>query len=295
MKITGLMLARNEDWVIGFSLRAALMWVDEMVVLLHNCTDRTEEVVNEVADEHPGLVHVAKQDTEGTGWPEMKLREAMLLKARAEGAEGIVVIDADEVLSGNLLHDARSFIERAPRNHIIFLPHIQPWGGMERWRTDGIFGKNWIRGWAWNGDKGTWLPNRPHHARKPQGVGGPPAVKPVPNSWSGGVLHLRAVNLRRVKVKSDWYKLYEALHIRPGAMRKNAKARGQELQRRYDKPFVRKPVTEKMPESWTYPYDHLLPHLDMTAVPEWQVSEIKTMVRRIPKCRRQFLKLRTVQ
>jgi uncharacterized metal-binding protein YceD (DUF177 family) len=45
MKLVGLMLCRNSDWVIGLSLRAALMWCDAVVVLMHNCSDDTEEIV----------------------------------------------------------------------------------------------------------------------------------------------------------------------------------------------------------------------------------------------------------
>ena len=41
MKLICLMPARNEDWIIGLSARAALMWCDELIVMDHASTDRT--------------------------------------------------------------------------------------------------------------------------------------------------------------------------------------------------------------------------------------------------------------
>jgi len=54
--IIGLMLTRNSDWIIGFSLRAAMRWVDGMVVMLHNCTDRTLDIAHQVAAEFPDKI-----------------------------------------------------------------------------------------------------------------------------------------------------------------------------------------------------------------------------------------------
>ena len=55
MKLVGMMACRNDSWVIGLSLRVALMWCDEVVVLLHACTDRSEDIVREVNKETPNL------------------------------------------------------------------------------------------------------------------------------------------------------------------------------------------------------------------------------------------------
>lgn len=35
---------RNEAWCLGLTLRAVLMWCDEVIVLLHCCTDATEAI-----------------------------------------------------------------------------------------------------------------------------------------------------------------------------------------------------------------------------------------------------------
>src|SRR3990167_2593871 len=51
MKLIGLMLARNEDWVIGCSLRAALRWCDAVVVALHACIDETQRIVSQISKE----------------------------------------------------------------------------------------------------------------------------------------------------------------------------------------------------------------------------------------------------
>jgi hypothetical protein len=47
MKLIGLMVVRNEAWVLPASLPAALQWVDELVVLMHRCTDGTADFVHQ--------------------------------------------------------------------------------------------------------------------------------------------------------------------------------------------------------------------------------------------------------
>ncbi|HXO41397.1 MAG TPA: glycosyltransferase, partial [Thermoanaerobaculia bacterium] len=57
MKLVGMMPVRNEDWVLGLSLRAALLFLDEVVVLDHGSSDGTPELLASIAAEHPGRVH----------------------------------------------------------------------------------------------------------------------------------------------------------------------------------------------------------------------------------------------
>ena len=60
MKLIGLMHVRDEQWVLGAALPAALRFVDEIVVLDHDSTDRTPAIVDRAAREHPGRVHRAR-------------------------------------------------------------------------------------------------------------------------------------------------------------------------------------------------------------------------------------------
>ena len=95
------MPCRNEDWVLGLTARAALMWCDELILWLHSCTDGSRDIAVAVAHEHPGrvIIDVANDPT----WAEMSHREQMLELARERGATHIAMVDADEILTGNLI------------------------------------------------------------------------------------------------------------------------------------------------------------------------------------------------
>jgi hypothetical protein len=101
MKLIGLMPVRNEDWCLGLSLRVALLWCDEVVVLLHACTDRSANIVAAIQSENPGRIVVRTHRHEC--WTEMAHRQQMLEIARGADATHIAMIDADEILSGNLI------------------------------------------------------------------------------------------------------------------------------------------------------------------------------------------------
>src|ERR1700679_1270037 len=102
MKLVACMLARNGDWVIGLSARVALMWCDELVVVDHASTDRTRQILIEVRDEHgfPDRVHYLSDCQ--PRWDEMNQRQEMLEVAREHGATHCAIVDADEILTGNV-------------------------------------------------------------------------------------------------------------------------------------------------------------------------------------------------
>ena len=75
------------------ALRVALRWVDQLVVLLHACTDETAEIVDEVAIEHGRMVIFDESEPE---FREMDLRQRMLEQARGIGGTVMAIIDGDE-------------------------------------------------------------------------------------------------------------------------------------------------------------------------------------------------------
>src|SRR5262245_23758182 len=101
MRLVATLCARNEDWVLGMSARAALMWCDHVVLFNHASTDDPGEVAAQVVAEYPERVTYLSDDD--PTWKEMAHRQRMLDAARAAGATHIAIVDADEVLSGNLL------------------------------------------------------------------------------------------------------------------------------------------------------------------------------------------------
>ena len=103
MKLIGLMPVRNENWILGCSLRAALKWCDAMVVLAHCCTDNSFAIIDEISNEHPNRVVAMIRPSEDE-WPEMEHRQKLLDVGRALGGTHFALVDADEVLTAQLLH-----------------------------------------------------------------------------------------------------------------------------------------------------------------------------------------------
>ena len=101
LKVIGLMTARNEDWILGLTLRGVMLLVDEIIVLDHCSTDGTAAIVQEVAREHPGRVHYQRR--EDPVWREASIRQGLLQDGRRLGATHFWAIDADELVAGNIL------------------------------------------------------------------------------------------------------------------------------------------------------------------------------------------------
>ena len=68
MKLIGLMPVRNETWCLGLTLRAALMWCDEMVVWLHACTDDSKRITQDIAKETGRVRELWCETPDGTRW-----------------------------------------------------------------------------------------------------------------------------------------------------------------------------------------------------------------------------------
>lgn len=150
MKIIGLMLARNEDWVIGLSARVALMWCDALVVIVHRSTDRTWNILEDICketDEPVAPIEIQTIDAvteqpekisismvnrrcmvagdNSSEWEEMRLRQTSLIIARQCSATHLAIIDADEVLTGNALPSIRKHVEQLEDGVVLQAPWLQ--------------------------------------------------------------------------------------------------------------------------------------------------------------------------
>ncbi len=279
MKIVGMLLCRNEDWILGLSLRAALMWCDAVVVLLHSCTDDSRGIAREVAVENPGRVSVVQQGAQD--WPEMAHRQYLLEIARAEGATHLAIIDADEILTSNLLGSVEpgtpSIIKcaaaSAERGMILQLPGYNLRNGITQYHSNGIWGKRWFS-LAFKDDPALGWAGHTFHRREPQGRTLRP-FQPIPQG-SGGILHLWGASFRRLVAKHALYKLREvimaqrAVHVIDYEYSLAIHGRG----------FEDSPKTwtyADVPYSWWSGYSHLMQYLHLDAVP-WQEAECRRLV-----------------
>lgn len=215
MRLVGLMFVRNEQWVLGCSLPAALRLVDEVVVLDHASTDRTPAIVAEVAAAHPGRVHVI--DWTEPEFNETDIRQRLLDEGRARGGTHFMMLDADEIVTAQLLDELRERIADLPPAHGLELPWLAMWQSLDRYRDDDSVWSDNVKLFCYADapalthralDDGYHL-----HLQTPRGL-----VKPHARPYrdaDGGVMHLQFANRRRLVAKHVWYKMFETIRF-PG-------------------------------------------------------------------------------
>lgn len=269
--VVGLLLVRNEEWVIGASLRAALQWCDKAVVYMDRCIDRTKDIVREIAGEYPDRVISVWDDSPSAVWNEMDMRHQMLLHARQAGGTHFAIVDADEILTANNLPLVRNWFRNLAKGQLLEVPMVPVWDDINHYRSDACV---WSRarltfGWRDNGEQG-WKAREDgyqHHARAPHGVMGP-ICNPIPHDGGsghpGGVMHLQFGNRRRLIAKHVLYRMVD--HLRwPGRRTPNR------LNQIYDEALAPAAALAAIPGEWNHPYRWDL--IDVAGVP-WQEQEI---------------------
>jgi hypothetical protein len=215
MKLVGLMPIRNEEWVVGLSLRAAMLFMDEMVVLDHASSDSTPELLAAIAAEHPGRIHLLSEPDEV--WHEAAIRQRLLDAGREAGATHLCALDADEVLTGNLLPSIRTMFAALASGEGLWLPWLAMWRSLELSRQDasplvgeagsmvlGFHDAPHLHYAAWSGEYDI-------HCRHPRGMGEERRLATARSG--GGMFHLAFVNWPRLQAKTAWYKMVERLRF----------------------------------------------------------------------------------
>ena len=289
MKIVGLMAARNEQWVLGLAARAALMWLDALVILDHASTDRTCDIAAEVSREHPDRVSILLESD--PVWEEMRHRQRMLDQARKMNATHICYIDADEVLTGDLTtevlgqHNIRNMFRSIPPNSLLQIPWLALRGSIGQVHTSGpwALGQNASFGFVddprlhWSSEK---RGGYDFHHRQPMGkplvpwtpLGGPMGPR------RSGLMHLQFVSGRRLRAKQALYKITEVLRW-PGREPDQIRA----VNQRYNLAvyggytadalkLMRATLGAAPFDKWWKPYADLIKYFDPHMLP-WQEAE----------------------
>lgn len=296
MKLVGICPVRNEDWCLGFTLRVALKWCDEVVVLVHASTDTSKRIVWELQGQYPERVH--HLGDEDTTWKEMEHRHVLLELARVWDATHIAMIDADEFLTGNLLcptgspETVRGATNDAPRirdeirylepGQLMELPgynlrekgagshdhEMRDWKYTWQYHGNAVWGNRWFATAFRDQPAAHWAGDRFHH-REPMGVNWR-RWRPI-QQGDGGTLHLWGASERRLRAKHALYRVTERLRWpdKPAA----------EIERLYSLATTpREPWTFKaVPSEWLAPYADLLQYLHIDAEP-WQESYVRSLL-----------------
>lgn len=270
MKLTAIMPVKNESWVLGFSLRVALMWCDQVVTLNHGSTDTTRQILEEIAKES-GRVLIL--DSEAPGWPEMVQRQRLLDVARNYEATHIALIDADEVLCGDSLPYVRKHVEELAPGVCLNVNMYCMWRGINKYRTDA--GSVWSNrrdlalafGDAPRLEFAAAADGYQHHARAPR------HSRPFRNLTASplGVMHLQFADWRRLVAKHALYKVRERIAYPNRPV--------DQIESMYNLAVDERGIhTEPTPYPWIAPYSELImKYLDLRAEP-WQAEEVRKLV-----------------
>lgn len=279
MKIVVTMPVRSEDWCLGLTARAVLKWADELVILDHASTDKSLDIAIQVEHEHPGRVSVIAE--QNSRWEEMRHRHRLLELARDRGATHVAIVDADEILSSNLLPSIRNLIEKTPKGSILQIP----WLAMR-----GSVGQVHIAGpWSDGQNVSTAFVDSPElhwssaarggydfHHRHPMGSSLVPFM-PLKDR-NAGLMHLQFISGRRLRAKQYLYQLTETLRW-PGRETPHVIRQRYSLsvygncephagwEARMDKTLAEAPV-----KLWWEAYEPLMQHFKPHTVP-WQEAE----------------------
>jgi glycosyltransferase involved in cell wall biosynthesis len=272
-KVVALTATRNEDWVLGLSLRVSLSYCDAVVITDHGSTDRTTQIIHEAQAEFPDR-HISIRRSDEKEWMEMDVRQEMLDRGRQLGGSHFVIVDADEVPTGNLFPELRELALKPNRGCFVSLPMIATYHAPHVFRWDGPWGETNQIPWAfcdsaalrWKVSDAYQLHRRTPYKAVNQGL-------LFAGKNLGGLFHLQFVNKARLQSKAVWYKMIETLRY-PG------KRSPADLDRIYDWTLREGGETQiyDVPDSWWAPYREKgwLRHFTPDAV-SWQLQEARKL------------------
>ena len=294
MKLMGLMVVRNEDWVLRCSLNAALSWCDEVVLVDHSSSDGTGDILKEAAAYHPYRVHYSRwgpmvtkstssrfdgtpikiqvlDETNEARWDEMEMRQHSLDLGRKFGGTHFAIIDGDEILTSNLVDQVRPWFNKLEHGKLLELPMLAM-RSLDEYQDDSSV---WSRAFITLGFRDepilTWKPQSDgyqHHNRPPYPLQGRETLRPITEKKQGGVMHLQFANKRRLLAKHVLYRLADYFRW---PNRDTIKT----LNEKYDQALKVPEAVTKVHPSWWSLYDKHT--INLQGVP-WQEWEIKRLI-----------------
>jgi hypothetical protein len=196
-KVVCITPVRNEAWILPRFLQCASLWADHIVVADQGSTDGSRDIAR-------SFEKVMLVDNTGEGYDEGG-RHALLIEAarRIPGRRLIVLLDADEALSANVL-DSPEWQEllRAPEGTVMRFDWVNLLPGVESY---------WIPkeplALAFMDDGSEYVGDRIHTTRVPH----PPDASEL-LVRDVKALHYQHANQPRMRSKHRWYQCWERVH-----------------------------------------------------------------------------------
>ena len=198
----------------------------------------------------------------------------MLEEGRKIGGTHFAMIDADEVLTGDLLPGIRTQIDCLPPGSCLQIPMRNMYCGIHQYRNDLSIWGSAVTSLAFaDAERLSWRPENgyQHHHREP--FGSRCGLRIYPTQMKGGLMHMQFASRRRLLAKHALYQVDEVLRW-PG--RRSA----DEVRREYSMaPDWNGAQFSPAPREWWNPYRDLMKYLNIDAEP-WQEQHVRELVAR---------------
>lgn len=253
--------------MLGLSARASLRWLDGLLVLDHASDDATPAIIHQVRNEHPGAVWSITDDA--AQWNEATQRARMHAECRARGATHVAILDADEVLSANLVGRIRQIAAAMPSGCLLWLPWICCWRSRGRFRANGVWGDARAPVLLADAEQCRWeagAGDYQFHRRAPVNA----TRLDMLSHGIGGLMHLQFVDRRRLAAKQALYKMQEVIRWPEF---KDLATLNQQYGQAMDEADM---DLRAVPVEWWEPYRDLLSHLHVGEAP-WQEAECRRL------------------
>lgn len=276
MKIVALVACKNEEWILGFSLRVALQWVDTVLLCDNDSTDRSNQIAHEIGREYGKRRITVRHWHDTQYWNEMDMRQYMLEEARSLGATHLALVDADEFITANIANRMRDWVGTLSDGQILTLPMVPLWRSLQKYRDDqSVWSRAWLTTVVKDKPGLCWKPEGGYHFHKRTPYGSMDQesqwVRPLNDKRQGGNVHAQFANWARLKAKHRWYKINETL-------RWPDRLEVQEVDRKYNQALDESDIDLKdTPIDWLGPYEQWYRHLVLDG-PAWHDEECKRLI-----------------
>lgn len=265
MKLIALTPVRNDAWSLAASARAVLKWCDALIV----CQNGEPDPATTAAI--PDDPRVTRLHHPSPNWDEADIRLEMLEAGRRMGGTHFALVDADEILTGNLVWYIRNMAEELDPGECLRLPWLHLWRSLDRFRDDDSpFGRQAATSVIFRDDPALTYRHLADgyqiHMRAPRGVELVEA-----KGRDAGLMHMQHITWGRVVAKQAMYRMVE--HLRWGGTRSV-----EEINRRY------RPATDEtglvladVPREWWAGNEDIRELIDVGAEP-WQETEVRRLI-----------------
>lgn len=263
-KIIALVPFRNEEIMMAQCLRGLKPYADEIILLNDASTDNSVAIIESMAQE----CHVT-EIIHKTEWyrDEPGDRNKLLQAGRAHGGTHFVVVDVDEMFTGNCMDNnfLRSAILSLQPGDVLILNWIQLWKSVDYYRfDDSVWTYNYKPIIFADNPKASYSSEFIHTPRIPYNLGG--KYYRI-EGYKHGLMHFQFVNFDNVTMKHCWYRCLERIRT---------KKSGAEINEIYNLPFKPQNIhLEPAPHEWFDNYQDFFDRSIFTKDEKWRKAQVK--------------------